>query len=277
MYENHWQLERPPFRDDADDAFLFTSETHESSLLKMLYVVENGLGAALVVGEPGVGKTHLARLVPERLPETHGPVVHLDFPQLTPAEFLGQLAYGLSARAPFDDRNVSVPTGTDATLRRVHTLPDGSAAEGRHPAVVVDELHHLDEQVLTTLHLLLNHQPNGRLDFSLVLVGLPIVLPRIERLPQLHDRLATKSLVRRLDADETAEYVRHRLAVAGTTDDVFDASAMRSLFECSRGVPRRINRLADMALLVGYADRVEVIDAAVVDGVAEELTAVRAA
>lgn len=280
MYESYWQLESAPFRDAGDPAFYFAGESFEAGLLKIQYVVENGLGAGLIVGEPGVGKSHLVGMLEQRLPQGCGPVVRLHFPQLTPAEFLAHLAAELSVHvqrevSPIGD---STRAGTDVLLRRVHRLLDDLATDGRHPVIVVDEVHLLeDDRTLQTLHLLLNHHPRGHLEFSLVLLGLPVVLPRLERFPQLHDRLAVRSLLRRLDARETADYVRHRLQAAGCPTSPFDDEALQSLFACSRGLPRRLNRLADMAMLVGYADRLDAITADVVEGVAHELVAVRAA
>ena len=65
-----------------------------------------------------------------------------------------------------------------------------------------------------------------------------------------------------------------RLEAAGATRPIFSPLAMRPLYELSGGIPRRINRLCDLALLVGFADESTEISAEQVEAVAEELTAV---
>jgi MSHA biogenesis protein MshM len=282
VYLEHWGLSRLPFRDEADPDLYFPGESFEAALLKMRYVVENGLGAGLLVGDVGTGKSYLTRLLDARLPSGRGPVVRLVFPRPTSEEFLADLAAELAEHVADEPTTASprerFPLGVDGAIRRVLRLLDTLAAEGRHPVVVVDEVHLLDDvRLLHTLHLLLNHQPHGRLEFTLLLVGLPIVIPRIERVPQLDDRIAARALVRRMTRRETADYVAHRLEVAGGTASPFDAAATTALFERSGGLPRRVNRLCDMALLVGYADHRRSISADVVEGVAEELVTARAA
>jgi general secretion pathway protein A len=81
-------------------------------------------------------------------------------------------------------------------------------------------------------------------------------------------------MLRALTATETAAYVRHRLQAAGTTCDIFTADATEALHYLSHGLPRQINRLADLALLVGFADRLPRITADQVEAVSEELVTI---
>src|SRR5438552_13835147 len=97
MYERFWQLDRNPFDDEADVRGFFRSETHQATLLKLRYLIENGKGTGLLVGGTGFGKSYLIEVLAQQLAEPYGPFVHLVFPQMSPAELLGYLAVELGA------------------------------------------------------------------------------------------------------------------------------------------------------------------------------------
>ncbi|HID23027.1 MAG TPA: hypothetical protein EYP14_11585 [Planctomycetaceae bacterium] len=148
--------------------------------------------------------------------------------------------------------------------------------DGRHPVLIIDDAHLIeDPRVFHALHLLLNFQYHkSRIRFSLILVGEPVLLGRLARFGPLNDRLAIKSVLQPLSEEETAAYVRHRLQTAGAEAEIFDEPALRQLHVASDGVPRRINRLCDLALLVGFADKLSTLSASQIEAVAEEVLAV---
>ena len=100
------------------------------------------------------------------------------------------------------------------------------------------------------------------------------MLSSIRRIVQLEERLAVKCVLRPFTAEETIAYVSHRLQAAGAAKPIFEPEAMQPLFELSGGVPRRINRICDLSLLVGFADESSSVSAEQVEAVSEELTAV---
>lgn len=272
IYSPYWGLTRSPFDNTSDADFFFRSETFRAALLKMRYVIESRLGAGLLVGGVGVGKTYLAHLLERELPEGAGPIVHLLFPQLNSAELLAYLAVELGAD------EMAVGHGRDdlnVTLRQLEQRLRHWTSAGRHPVIIIDDAHLIeDSQVFRTLQLLLNYQQRPEIDFSLLLIGEPNLLGPIERMAQLNERLGARSLLKPLSHDETAGYVRHRLETAGRTERIFEDDALAVIFELSGGVPRRINRLCDLALLVGYADELTTLSAAEIEAVGEELLAV---
>jgi general secretion pathway protein A len=147
--------------------------------------------------------------------------------------------------------------------------------QNRHPVIIVDEAHLIEDiQVFQALRLLLNFQEQDKCRFSLIFVGQRELLNTVRRLGQLEERLSVKCLLRPLSAEETAAYVTHRLEAAGSTRPIFEPTAMQPLHELSGGVPRRINRLCDLALLVGFADGSSSISPEQVEAVAQELTAI---
>ena len=275
MYESYWKLERNPFADHAEPAFLYRSHTHQSALLKLRYLVENHKGAGLLVGNIGTGKTFLTEVLSNELPEGFGSVVRVVFPQLTASEFLAYLAVELGTDAETVFRGEE---SCDVTVRLIQQRLQQCTAENQRRVIVIDEAHLIeDRKVLQALQLLLNfHQP-GQTEFSLIFSGEQTLLGQIERMGQLDERIAVKCMLHPLTRDESAQYIAHRLEQAGTTATIFDQSALAAIHELSGGIPRRINRLCDLSLLVGYADSLESISETEIESVAAELTLASAA
>jgi len=270
MYERHWQLRRPPFRSDVPAEFYFGGRTQQAALLKLRYLIEQRQGLGVVSGPAGAGKTYLLETFCEQLARSCGPVVHVYFPQLTAAELLGyvtaKLGDGNELAATDEPRLDVVLRQMEGHLTRLHQ-------QGRHPLLLIDDAHLIDDpRVWQTLLLLLNGGLADRARLSIVLCGPPELLGRLRRFGALEDRLELSCVLQSLDEAETAAYVHHRLHVAGGSPDLFDSTALAAVHQLSGGLPRRINRLCDFALLVGYAENRPVITRAEIDAVADELT-----
>jgi type II secretory pathway predicted ATPase ExeA len=268
MYERYWDLACRPFESHFSPPFFFHSETHESALLKLRYAVENRLGVGVLCGGIGVGKSTVAAALSQELSAACGPVVPVLFPQMPAAEFLAYLASKLGG----NDVAADLRTGMDRTLQRIESLLRGFAHNGRRPTIVIDEAHLIDNvRVWECLQLLLNFQHDADCDFSLILVGGLSLMGRLERTPELNDRVGVFGVLEPLSRTETIRYINHRMAVAGAKREIFQRGALDAICERSGGIPRRINRLADLALVVGYADELTEIGAVEIDAVAEEL------
>lgn len=271
MYTKYWKLDRKPFENNGDPEFFFRSETHQASLLKMRYVVENRLGAGLLAGGGGYGKTYLARLLAHELPADSTTIVHIVFPSMSPSELLAYLAIELGAN---EAAVTSAENGLNRTIRQIEQQLTAHTKQGRHPVLIIDEAHLIDDQrVYQALQLLLNFRQPPKLDFSLLLIGQRTLLSRVSRLASLDERIAAKALLAPFSREETAGYVNHRLTAAGCKQTIFEPPALDVLFELSGGVPRQINRLCDLALLVGCADRLSAITATEIETVGEEIMA----
>ncbi|MEX2174832.1 MAG: AAA family ATPase [Pirellulaceae bacterium] len=282
MYESYWQLAARPFDHSADARFYYPGPSQQAAMLKLRYVVENRRGAAILAGEAGLGKTLVAQSLLRQLGESFRPRVHLVFPQMPAEQLLAYLADQLSN--PIPTRSVSeghTPTRSvseghtppiDQSLRRIqHSLTEGAQA-GRHAVIVIDEAHLLREsRALETIRLLLNFEHNAQPLATFLLVGQTGLALDVQRLPQLDERLAVKCLLSRLTLEETAAYLQHRLAAAGGKRPIFDASAAEEIFELTHGIPRRINRLCDLALLVGYGEELRTLGRGQIQSIYEEL------
>jgi type II secretory pathway predicted ATPase ExeA len=272
MYLDYWQLAAKPFEPSADRTTFFACESHEGALLKLRYAVENRRGAVLLAGPAGVGKTMLAQTLCNELPNTFAPRVHLVFPQMSSRDLLVYLAEELGA-PPADPPRHTV----EESVRRLQSFLTQNANEGRHAVVVIDEAHLLEDcGALETLRLLLNFETDGQPTLTLLLVGQMNLISAVGRLPSLEERISAKALLRTLTAEETARYVRHRFEAAGATRDIFTADALEAIHYLAHGTPRQINRLGDLALVVGFADRLSQLTAQQIEAVSEELVAIAA-
>jgi type II secretory pathway predicted ATPase ExeA len=268
MYETYWQLDRKPFENSDDPRFYYPGESHQGTLLKLRYVVENRRGGAILAGGAGTGKTLLARMLARQLAEGCKPLVHLVFPQMPAAELLSYLADELAAPG-------AAARGIDQTIRRIQNFLEENEARGQHAVVAIDEAHLLEDiDTLEALRLLLNFEVKARPALTLLLLGQPRLLPMIDRMPGLEERLALKCLLRPFTLDETASYVAHRLQAAGAKRQIFDPAAIEALYGLTHGLARRINRLCDLGLLIGFAEERPAVTAAQLEAVSQELVTV---
>jgi len=270
MYQQYWQLQSKPFETTADTGFYYPAETHQGALLKLRYAVENQRGAALLAGAAGLGKTLILQTLLRQLDEFCSPRVHMVFPQMPADQLLAYLAESLSGHA----HGVETPP-IEQSVRVIEDTLSDNAAAGRHAVLVIDEAQDLVEcQTLETVRLLLNFEYDARASLTVVLAGQPSLLPVLDRMPGLDERLAVKCLLRRLKLEETVSYIHHRLQAAGATRDIFDNGALEAVHHLAHGVPRRVNRLCDLALLIGFAEERSQIGESQVESIAEELVAV---
>jgi general secretion pathway protein A len=267
MYAAHFGLAREPFSLAPDPHFLFMSERHREALAHLLYGVRGGGGFVLLTGEIGAGKTTIARGFLEQLPA--GCVVAYVFnPQLSALELLQTLLgeFGLPPlQGPERDSLKAHIDALNRFLLEVH-------AQGRQALVVIDEAQALRRSLLEQLRLLTNLETAERKLLQIVLIGQPELRERIAGLEQLAQRVVARYHLGALTSDETAHYVEHRLGVAGLQGPLpFDRPALKALHERTGGVPRRINLLADRALLGAYSQGQRQVSAALVQRAAAEV------
>ncbi len=275
MYERHWHLSGRPFENWCDSRFFFPAEIHQTAMLKLRYGVENRRGALTLCGDSGMGKSMLVDTLVQQLPEEITPITRMVFPRLTGDQLLGYLAEELTGEAA-DPQQTPLQA-----LRQIERCLNENIAAGQHALVVVDEAHLLtNPDQLETLRLLLNIRggtSTAEAAWTLLLVGDSTLLGLIERNHALDQRMSVKSLLGRFTLDQTIDYIGHRLQlVAGDVSHIFTNPALEALHMRAGGIPRRINRLGDLALMVGYAEDLSVIDAPQIEAVHQELVSVAA-
>ncbi|MEA1949898.1 MAG: AAA family ATPase [Planctomycetota bacterium] len=282
MYESYWQLSARPFEGILDAAYFYPSESHQAAMLKLRYAVENHRQGALLAGASGLGKTFVVKMLEESLPEQFGPFVHVSFPQMPIDQLLAYIALELSGaevsrsfnNTPHTDGLSEVPD-MQTSVRRIERFLNENSKNGRHAIAVIDEVHLLEDQrSLEAIRLLPNFSPNGQAALTMLLVGQTTFLPTLDRMPQLEERLGVKCLLRPFGEQETADYINHRLKTAGAGREIFDTESLSAIHYLAHGNPRKINRLSDLSLLIGYAEKQDRITATGIEAIAQELVAV---
>lgn len=272
MYEEYWQLEAKPFEPASDRRFLFPCPAHGSAMHKLRYTVENRRPAVLLAGPAGIGKTLLWHTLVEQLGDKLGKHAHLVFPLMSPREMLVYLAQQLGA-PPEANR----PT-VEESLNALRTVLVENREQGKLAILAVDEAHLLEDAgLLETLRLLMNLRDGDEPLFTLLLIGQVATISTMERANDLDERLEMKVLLKPFSSEETAGYIEHRLVAAGATRPLFTPQALETAHQLTGGIPRRINRLCDLALLVSFAAQESQIDDAQLRAVQSELLTLAAA
>ncbi len=275
MYERHWQLNQSPFRPHSGPEFFCRTPGHQAALLKLRFVLEQRQASAALIGPTGIGKSLLLRLLAAELPAAVSPMIWLSYPDLAPVELVRYLVTEL---ADAEEETVSTFSGMDELLHAWEHLLQRCRMKGRSPVFVVDDSQAIERRdAWQTWQLLLTYRERAGIEFSVLFVGQPELLGRLERLPQLEERLALVCTLPPLLETETRGYIGHRLEVAGRTEPIFDAGAVRRIWETTAGIPRRIDRLCDFSLLAGCADGLTTITADHIAAVAQELHGRKAA
>jgi general secretion pathway protein A len=267
MYTSFFGLAEKPFAITPDPRYLYLSERHAEALAHLLYGINESGGFIQLTGEVGTGKTTVVRTLLSRVPH-HADVAVILNPRVTPVEFLLTICEELGVGIADTDRD-SVKQMVDALNRRLLN----AHAEGRRIIVLVDEAQNLSIDVLEQVRLLTNLETPTQKLLQIILIGQPELRELLDRtdLRQLAQRITGRYHLKPLSREETKGYVRHRLRVAGATEDIFTPGALVELHRLSLGIPRVINVACDRALLGAYTQETKKITASLVRQAAGEV------
>jgi len=263
MYEAYYGFREKPFSLLPDPAFLYLSEKHRLALTMLQYGILNQAGFTVITGEIGSGKTTLIRQVLNEFADevTIGLVTntHRNFGELMQWVLL---AFGLEYR---DKKKVEL----------YQTLADFIVKEygrDRRTVLIIDEAQNLSVDALEELRMLSNINSDKNQVLQLILVGQPGLRETLRRpaLGQFAQRVAVDFTLRPLNLEETWNYIRHRLRCVEGDPGLFDTRACAAVYYYSAGIPRLINVLCDTALVYGFAEQKQRIDAEVVLDVVRE-------
>jgi len=260
MYQAHYGLSEKPFSIQPDPDFLYFGLRHSLAYTMLEYGIQNRAGFTVICGDIGCGKTTLIRHLLNGLGSdlTVGLVynTHREIGDLL--EWI-MLAFG----QPYE--NLSVVARYDAFQRFLIS----EYGAGRRTVLIVDEAQNLSPSSLESLRMLSNINADKDQLLQVILVGQP-QLKDLLRLPELHQfaqRVAVDFFIPPLESKEVVSYIQHRLGVAGRTEPLFSEEALVRIAEATRGVPRSINILCDMALVYGFASDAQVIGLPIIEDI----------
>ena len=265
MYERFYELRERPFALSPDPDYLYPSRVHREALDYLRYGLESHAGFVVITGEIGSGKTTLLQTLLRGLDSqtTVGRIVNT---MLEPRELLETIMidFGLD------------PTGKSKPLilRDLAQYLVDQRLAGRMVLLVIDEAQNLSLGALEELRMLSNLETEKSKLLQIVLVGQPNLREKLNapELEQLRQRITVSYHLMPLDADETANYINHRLRRAATGAPMeFPRDATNAIHGRSRGVPRIVNVICDAALVFGYAEERRGVDLPLVQEVLGEL------
>ncbi|MBU1853388.1 MAG: AAA family ATPase [Candidatus Omnitrophica bacterium] len=234
--------------------------------MRLVYVVREKKGGAVLIGNYGTGKTTLANTLLEEFSDTNNySFVFIANPLLGPLEFLKEIICQLGVEFSHDIDRLEVKQLLENTLLK-------NMEESNHVVVIIDEAHLIqNKETWEELRLLLNIQFNNRFLLSVILIGQLELSNIINEYKQFKQRLAIRCYLNPLTEKETGGYINYRLKVAGYDGAIFSEEATKSIFFYSKGNPREINNVCDMSLLVGYGRKTDRIGKDIVEEVIEDL------
>lgn len=266
MYPKYFGLKEPSFSIAPDPHYLFLSDQHREALAHLLYGANESGGFVLLTGEVGTGKTTVCRAFLEQLPEGVDVALVLN-PVQSPNELLTNICEEFRIELPRGKRsNKVLIDALNGFLLRAY-------ANGRRSLLIIDEAQNLPRQALEQIRLLTNLETTKHKLLQIFLIGQPELrrLLETQALRQLDQRITARFHLTPLDLEETGDYIRHRLAVAGVDRPLFTARAIRRIHEYSGGIPRVINILCDRALLGACVTRGSQVDPGIVATAAREV------
>lgn len=266
MYEAYYGLKSKPFQLNPDPAFYFDSKQHRRAKAYLEYGLHQNEGFIVVTGEIGAGKTTIVRGLLETLDRDRVVAAQIVSTQLDADDTLRMVAAAFGVRSK-DVAKADLILSIEAFLVEI-------ARRGRRCLLIVDEAQNLTHKAVEELRMLSNFQFESHSLLQTFLVGQPefrtiMLSPQME---QLRQRVIAACHIGPIDAAETRDYIRHRLACAGSQGEPkFDEEAYGAIYRASGGIPRRINALCDRLLLMGFLGDKKSFGKADVEEVANEM------
>jgi general secretion pathway protein A len=264
MYLEYWGLKRFPFENVPDPDFMYYSQEHEEALVRLIYAAKRRKGAALLTGDVGCGKTVLSKVFIQQLPEDEYDIGLIINPTLEPSDFLKEILYQLGLNP---DTNSKADLLNILNKRMLENMK-----EDKTTLLIIDEAQLIFRETFEEIRLLLNFQLNDRFLLTLILIGQPELRDIIKDIKQLDQRIGIRYHLNPLNFEETVKYIVFRLKKAGLTRNIFTRQAVDEVYNYSQGIPRMINNVCDMSLLIGFSSKEKVIDSKIIKEVEEDLS-----
>jgi len=263
MYESFYGLREKPFTLLPDPDYLYLSPKHQRALTLLEYGMMNHAGFSVICGDTGAGKTTLIR----RLLVELGDEIRVGLITNTHHSF-GELLNWVLMAFGLD--------GDGKSKSQMHQMfiefLIEQYAQNKHTVLIVDEAQNMGADTLEELRMLSNINADKDQLLQVILAGQPTLRETLRKpeLMQFAQRIAVDYYLESLSAEETSEYIHHRLGVAGAQKSIFTDGACKAVFKYSGGTPRLINLLCDTSLVYGFAEQSEIIEAQLVHDVVRE-------
>ena len=266
MYTDFFNLQGQPFLLTPDHRFFFDGEPHRKALANIVGGLNKAEGFVVMTGEVGAGKTTLVNYLLSQIREARLVAAKVVTTQLEPESLLRVIAAAFGI--PRD--------GTDqaSLLAKIEGFLSDSCKAKRRPLLVIDEVQNLANASFEQLRVLADLRFGNRAGLQIFLVGQPQFrdMLNLDSLTPIRDRVVASHHIEPLDAEETRNYVEHRLQYVGWKNDPsFAEPVFATIHETTHGLPRVINLLCDRLLLFAFLEQQHRIESSVVNQVVAEL------
>ncbi|MBI4740579.1 MAG: AAA family ATPase [Betaproteobacteria bacterium] len=262
MYLEHFGLREAPFRITPHTGFFFAGGNRGATLEALIYAIAHDEGIVKVAGEVGSGKTMLCRMLLEKLP-AQIETVYLANPSLSREEILYAIADELHVPVSGSRATPAPHPAAHLVLRALQERLIARYAAGRQVVILIDEAHAMPAETLEEIRLLSNLESNRHKLLQIVLFGQPELDERLAEtgMRQLNERITHHFVLEPLRRTDIPAYLMFRMRAAGYRGpDPFTPGALQLIGRASEGLTRRLNILADKALLSAFSENTHRID-----------------
>jgi len=261
MYNKHYGFNESPFNMTPNARFFFQSAKHTEALSTLIYAIEQRKGFVVITGDIGSGKTTVCRALLNQIDcQTEIALVTNTF--ISGKDLLCSI---------LDDLDVEYKSGSKARLlSQLNNHLIEQIRNDRNVVLIIDEAQNLTPSVLEEVRMLSNLETDNEKLIQIIFLGQPELKKKLalNKLEQLRQRIAVFYHLSSLDFEDTKKYIHHRLKVAGDPKrEYFTDEAISRVYAFTKGVPRMINQICDSALLSGFIDGKNAIDAAIIEEV----------
>jgi len=266
MYQEFYGLKNDPFRLSPDAKQCFQHSTYKKAKSYMRYALHRGEGIVLVTGKPGTGKTSLVNELATELAGSKIELTTLVCNKLGAEDLVRLYATRLGIE-PQDETKSSL-------LNQLESYLIGAAGREKRPVLVLDEAQTLSAGALEQVRMLTNFQSSERPLLQVFLVGQQqlramVLSPQLE---QLHQRVVASCHIEPLTANETKDYMLHRLHLAAwQADPQIKEDVFSLIYKSSLGIPRWINLIGSRLLLHGMVEEKRELEMADIRTVLKDL------
>jgi type II secretory pathway predicted ATPase ExeA len=264
LYTEHFGLTERPFSLVPDPDFLFWSEPHRKAFSMLEYGILTRAPITLITGEVGAGKTTLLHQLLRSVEEDVriGLIANAHGGQ---GELLRWVLLALEQPTSPQATNVDL-------FEQFQNYLIAEYAAGRRVILIFDEAQNLSRETLEELRMLTNINSNKDELLQLILVGQPELRSLVHRpdLTQFAQRIAANFHLSAMDAPTVLTYINHRTQVAGAKHEIFDHAAAELICKATRGIPRLVNQLCDLAMVYAYSEDQQTVPRRIVQQVLDD-------
>lgn len=265
MYKSFYGLKESPFNVNPDPRFLYLTKQIEEALTGLMYGIQTRKGFITLTGEVGTGKTTLVNRLLDWLHHRKARTAFLFNSRMNSNQLFDFIL------AEFDIPCES-KSKSQQLMKLNHWLLERYRA-GETVVLIVDEAQNLTFPVLEEIRLLTNLETSTEKLLQIVLSGQPELEEKLKlpQLRQLRQRIMLRCRTSPLSKEQTYEYIRERLRIAGADGKpIFSEKAMDAIHIYSLGIPRVVNLLCEHSLVNGFVEQQRPIETKIVEDVAHE-------